>query len=207
MKKAKAFAAVIALSAVTFAFTTKPFSVHDEDSPMLKIVEETFHNAMSIKSTSDRNHDFVHYVTALHAGGIKLAQYEIANGHHKEVKAIAQMAIDTMKNDLMMLERYLGATPVKPDTDDKFAKEFHDALDQMHKKADNTNLKKGDIDHDYAALMNRILDAEREVGKAYIKYGADPQLERIAKRLTQERKEEVKDHKEGKQEVKREDKK
>ena len=198
--------AVAVIAATAFAFTPKPTSVSGTDNELLKIVEETFHNAMAVKPTGDRNRDFIVYIQALHKGAMRLAQHEVTNGHHEEVKTIAQVAMDTMKTDIGMLDRYAGAAPAARDVDDKFAKEVHDALDQMHKKADNTSLK-GDVDHDYTALMQRVMDAEREVAKAYIKYGADPQLERFAKRLTQERKEEVKDLKEGKQEIKREDKK
>src|SRR6266496_2672351 len=205
MKKVNSFLATATLAALTFAFTTKPVSFND-DNPMLKIVEGTFHNAMGIKPTNDRNHDFIHYIQALHNGAMQLANYELTNGHHPEVKTLAQMTIDTMKQDMILLSRYMSSTQPKEDIKEKFANEAHDELDELIKQADNTKLN-GDVDHDYAALMPRLVDAERDVAKAYIRFGADTRLERLAKRLVEDKKEEKKDLKEGATDVKREDKK
>jgi len=208
MKKVNAFAAVVILSVTTFAFTTRPVSDGTRaDSPMLKMVEQTMHEALEITPTNDRNRDFVRYVQVLHKGGMQLAQFELANGHHEEVKAVAKEAIDSTKSDMMMLDKYLaGLKPKAEDIKDKFANEAHDALYDMVKESDNTKLN-GDVDHDYTVLGQRITDAEQDVAQAYVRFGADPMLERIAKRMVDTKKEEMKDLKEGKQEVKREDKK
>lgn len=200
MKKAQAFAAIVILSGITFAFTTKPIST-TTDNPLLKIVEETFHKAMGMTATNDRNHDFLHYIEALHKGGIELARYEIANGTDAEVKELAKTAMDMMNSDMVLINKYYSENKVAVDIKDKFASEAHKALDELHKKADNSHLN-GKVDHDYATLMQRVAEAEREIAKAYIRFGSDPKLEQLATRLAAENKEEKKDLKKEHKEVK-----
>jgi uncharacterized protein (DUF305 family) len=199
MKKAHAFVAIVLLSGLTFAFTTK--SIYHDDNPMLQIVEKTFHSAMGIVKTNDRNHDFLHYIEALHNGGMELARYEIANGTDAEVKELAKTGMDMMNSDLALINKYYAENKPREDIKEKFANEAHDALDNLHKKADNTHLN-GKVDHDYTALMQRIADAERDVAKAYIRFGSDPKLEQLATRLAAENKEEKKDLKKEHKEVK-----
>jgi uncharacterized protein (DUF305 family) len=200
MKKVQAFAATIMLAAVTFAFTTKPVSTNT-DNPMLKIVEETFHTAMSIVPTHDRNHDFLHYIEALHKGGMELAKMEIAKGTDAEIKELAEAAVEAMKTDMTLIAQYYKENQQKGDTKEKFFSEVQKALDEMNKKADNSHLN-GNVDHDYTMMMQRVADAEREVAKAYIRLGSDPKLEQLAQRLAADNKEEKKDLKEEHKTVK-----
>lgn len=200
MKKVQAFAATILLAAVTFAFTTKPVSTHD-DNPMLKIVEETFHTTMSIVPTHDRNHDFLHYVESLHKGGMELAKLQLAKGADAEIKELAEAAMEVMKTDMVLISQYYKENQQKGDTKEKFFSEVQKALEEMNKKADNSHLN-GNVDHDYTMMMQRVADAEREVAKAYIRLGSDPKLEQLAQRLAAENKEEKKDLKEEHKSVK-----
>lgn len=192
MKKAFAFAAIVAFSAATVAFTTKPVADVRHDNPLLEIVEKTIANAMALQPTYDPDHDFVHYIQALHKGGIQLSEMAIAKAHNPDVKTVAKEALDEINRNMAELNKYMETNAVQPDKAKDLAKDAHDDLEALSKKADNANLK-GEIDHDYALLMARLADAERGIAKAYLKHGADVNLEALAKRLAEEKKEEKKD--------------
>ncbi len=82
-------------------------SAGNEDA-LMKAMEPMEHGMKQMQMSNDADKDFVMMMIPHHESAVEMAKSEIANGHHDEIKQMAQQMITAQTNEIQEFKKWLS---------------------------------------------------------------------------------------------------
>lgn len=163
---------------------------HDRNRMM-----DSMHAMMSrmeaLPKTNDPEIDFPKMMILHHQGAINMGKVQIAEGKNDSLKRFAQKMIRAQEMEIQELTAILSKQTVNNSVP-KFTMEQMDHMMKMDQMAD-VQLITGDIDNDFATLMILHHNSAIENSEAYLMYGHDEELIKMALKMIDDQKKEIKE--------------
>lgn len=163
---------------------------HDQNE-MMTIMHDMMHDMHTMSSTMDPDNDFAMMMKMHHQGAIMMAQKELAAGSNAEMKSFAQNVVTAQQAEITQLDAFLTAhQPIGPMVMD-FHTESMASMEKMDRAAD-LRVITGNIDRDFAQLMQDHHQSAVEMAQSELKYGRTAAMKTLAQQIIDEQTQEIK---------------
>jgi uncharacterized protein (DUF305 family) len=145
----------------------------------------------NMKSMNDPDHDFAMMMKHHHMAAKEMAQIEVSQGHHNEVKVLAQKMSDDQSKEISEIDNFLSNIPAenKPGND-----KFHHEVKQMMSNMPMNMEQSGkDVDQQFVSMMISHHDQAIDMSEMYLKYGKKQEMRSLADKIIKAQSKEIKD--------------
>lgn len=144
-----------------------------------------------MKSMNDPDHDFAMMMKHHHMAAIEMAQAEISQGHHDDVKVLAKKIIDDQAKEIKQFDKFLANTPADTKAgNDKFHLEAMQMMNNMPMNMDNLGK---DVDKQFTSMMISHHQQGIHMAKMYLKYGKNQEMKTLADKIVNAQEKEIKE--------------
>lgn len=159
-------------------------------SPMMKQMD----NMNSMKTMNDPDHDFAMMMKVHHIAAKDMAEAELLNGHHAEVKSMARKMIAGQGKEIIEFDQFLNNTPIESmQRNDAF---FKESMQMMKDMPMDMNKSFTDTDEQFIAMMIPHHQQAIDMSKLYLRYSKADKLKTIANKIITTQETEIKELKE-----------
>lgn len=145
----------------------------------------------TMKSMNDPDHDFAMMMKHHHQSANEMAQVELTQGHHDEVKSLARQMIDNQNKEIQQIDNFLSNTPVDNKTGgDKF---HHETMQMMNDMPMNMEHSGKDSDQQYVSMIISHHQQGIHMAQMYLKYGQKQEMKTLANKIIKEQEKEIKE--------------
>jgi uncharacterized protein (DUF305 family) len=158
--------------------------------PMMKQMEDM----NNMKTMNDPDHDFAMMMKYHHTAAKEMAESELLNGHHAEVKSMARKMIAGQSEEIKEFDQFLKSSPVENrQGNDAF---FKESMQMMKDMPMDMNKSVTDSDEQFIAMMIPHHQQAIDMSKLYLQYSKAENLKTIANKIITTQENEVKELKE-----------
>lgn len=163
---------------------------HDANK-MMDIMHSMMARMDSLPKTNDPEIDFARMMKIHHMGAIDMSNLELQEGKNEVMKQTAQKIISAQQEEIKQFDAILAIIKVD-DNDPSFNMEQKANMMKGGKVAD-VQLITGDIDNDFATLMNGHHQGAIDNASAYLHHGNNAQLKAMANKIIESQVKEIMD--------------
>lgn len=166
----------------------------DKSNSMMSPMVKQMDNMNNMKTMNDPDHDFAMMMKVHHIAAKEMAEAELLNGHHAEVKSMARKMIADQGEEIKEFDQFLKNSPVKNrQGNDAF---FNESMQMMKAMPMNMNKSVTDADEQFIAMMIPHHQQAIDMSKMYLRYSQADDLKTIANRIFTTQENEIKELKE-----------
>lgn len=159
-------------------------------SPMMKQMD----NMNNMKTMNDPDHDFAMMMKAHHIAAKEMAEAELLNGHHAEVKSMARKMIAEQIEEINEFDQFLKNRSMENiQGNDAF---FNESMQLMKTMPMDMNKTVTDADEQFIAMMIPHHQQAIDMSKMYLRYSKADNLKTIANKIITTQEIEIKELKE-----------
>ena len=159
-------------------------------SPMMKQMD----NMNNMKTMNDPDHDFAMMMKAHHIAAKEMAEAELLNGHHAEVKSMARKMIAEQIEEINEFDQFLKNRSMENiQGNDAF---FNESMQLMKTMPMDMNKTVTDADEQFIAMMIPHHQQAIDMSKMYLGYSKADNLKTIANKIITTQEIEIKELKE-----------
>ena len=145
----------------------------------------------NMKSMNDPDHDFAMMMKHHHMVATEMAQAELSQGHHDDVKALAKKMLDDQTKEIKQIDNFLANTPADNKAgNDKFHHEAMQMMNDMPVKMDHSGK---DVDQQFTSMMISHHEQGIHMAKMYLKYGKKQEMKTLANKIINAQEKEIKE--------------
>jgi uncharacterized protein (DUF305 family) len=163
----------------------------DNSNSMMSLMMKQMETMNNMKTMNDPDHDFAMMMKYHHTAAKEMAELELLQGHHSEVKSLARKIITDQDKEIQEFDKFLNSTPVenKPGND-KF---FNESMQMM--KDMPMDMNKSGIDTDQQFITMMIPHHEQAIGmsRIYLRYAKKDNLKTMANNIITTQQNEIKE--------------
>ena len=163
---------------------------HDSNKTM-GIMHAMMARMDSLPKTSDPEIDFARMMVIHHQGAIDMSNLELKEGKNDIMRQMAEKIISAQKEEIQQFNAILARIKVD-DNDPSFTMEQKANMMKGAKMAD-VQLITGDIDNDFATLMNVHHQGAIDNSGAYLHHGNNTELKAMANKIIESQVKEIMD--------------
>lgn len=163
---------------------------HDANK-MMNIMHSMMARMDSLPKTNDPEIDFARMMKIHHMGAIDMSNLELQEGENEVMQQMAQKIISAQQAEIQQFDAILAGIKVD-DNEPSFTMEQKANMMKGAKMAD-VQLITGDIDNDFATLMNVHHQGAIDNASAYLHHGNNAQLKAMANKIIESQVKEIMD--------------
>ena len=158
-------------------------------SPMMKQMD----SMNNMKTMNDPDHDFAMMMRYHHIAAKEMAEAELLNGHHAEVKSMARKMITAQGEEIKEFDEFLKTSTENKPGNDAF---FIESMQMMKAMTMDMNKSFTDADEQFIAIMIPHHQQAIDMSKIYLRYSTADNLKTIANKIITAQENEIKKLKE-----------
>lgn len=170
---------------VALLFTQPTMAQQSASNAMMKSMQSGMSQMMSMKMTSDPDHDFATMMRMHHQGAVEMADLELKQGKDAPTKALASRIKAANQREIKEMTQFLGShKPVAS----SMAKMGKSGMKMMDSGKHSMN---GKADHDFASMMVQHHQQAVDMSRAFLKEGKTAKMKALANSIIREQTKEI----------------
>ena len=166
----------------------------DKSNSMMSSMMKQMEAMNNMKTMNDPDHDFAMMMKYHHMAAKEMAEAELLNGHHAEVKSMARKMIADQGEEIKEFDQFLKSSPSENKSgNDSF---FNKSMQLIKDMPMDMNKTVADADEQFIAMMIPHHQQAIDMSKIYLRYSKSENLKTIANKIITTQENEIKELKE-----------
>jgi uncharacterized protein (DUF305 family) len=171
--------------------TTSGHQRKDSVNLMRKAMDESMVAMHETKQTGNADYDFSVMMIPHHEGAVEMAESLIQKGKSAELINFAQQVIEVQTREIKTLKSFLKNASKSPSSNFKDLKiALNNSMKPMMESMHAIRLS-GNMDKDFVALMIPHHQSAVEMARAYLPYGRNAEIKKLAKEIIDSQEKEI----------------